>query len=164
MVAAIFLRLLETPLRPCWRICSGYPLERAADFVHAISRSITELMVKALQQQPLMRVAYADFEELIASCRGAFKAWDDAMDSFRSLLRTMALKKKDASFGTSSLPVRTNLFAMLFTALDDHKSFVCSLECGQRPSLSIMRSKRGWSNCKRFVGNMSNFDKSSAAF
>lgn len=70
-------------------------------------------MVKALQQQPLMRVAYADFEELITSCRGAFKAWDDAMDSFRSLLRTMALKKKDASFGTSSLPVRTNAFCMV---------------------------------------------------
>lgn len=68
-------------------------------------------MLKALVHQPLMHMNFRDFDELLGSCRAAFKAWDDAMDGFRSLVRTMTLRKKDGATAASSLPVcagRTN--------------------------------------------------------
>lgn len=37
---------------------SNYPIDRVADFVHAVSRNVTEVMARILAQQPLMRMPF----------------------------------------------------------------------------------------------------------
>ena len=87
------------------------------------------LMLKVLHQQPLMHMSYRGFDALAGSCRAAFKAWDDSIDDFRSLLRTMTLRKKDGTTTASALPV--------CCAAQSNKAFKACIHHG-RPNTCVL--------------------------
>jgi len=74
---------------------SNYPLNRAIQFIEAISKDLTTQLLKVLSTQRLMIISFDDFEKTIKSCFAVFTAWDDEYEKLQAILRDLAKRKRD---------------------------------------------------------------------
>jgi len=57
-----------------------YPVERAVKLVEAISRDVTDVLVRMLSTKRLMQLPYDNFESLTAGCEALFKTWEEQVE------------------------------------------------------------------------------------
>jgi len=74
-----------------------YPPSRALKLLQAISRDVTERLLKTLAKQGLLTMSYHDFDRVIHGCELVFAAWDHEDEKFRGVLRTMLQRRRDES-------------------------------------------------------------------
>uniref|UniRef100_A0A1I7Y6V7 Dynein heavy chain, cytoplasmic n=1 Tax=Steinernema glaseri TaxID=37863 RepID=A0A1I7Y6V7_9BILA len=75
---------------------SKYPIARALKFIEAISRDLTDQMLKILGgPRRLMYINLNDFEELMRGCFNVFQAWDDENEKLSLILRELVKKKRE---------------------------------------------------------------------
>jgi dynein heavy chain 1 len=74
-----------------------YPVPRALKLVQAISRDLTNQLLKVLGTRRLMHVSYEEFDRIMAGCKKVFTVWEDEDEKFRNLLRDLLKKKRDDS-------------------------------------------------------------------
>eukprot|EP00052_Salpingoeca_macrocollata_P029607 m.302067 g.302067 ORF g.302067 m.302067 type:complete len:4524 (+) comp22998_c0_seq7:51-13622(+) len=72
-----------------------YPVARALKLVQAISRDLTEQLLKVLAGSGLMQVNFSEFERIVKGCEKVFAAWEEEDDRFRNILRDLLKKKRD---------------------------------------------------------------------
>ena len=72
-----------------------YPIQRALRLVEAISRDLSNQLLKVLSTRRLMQVAFEEFEKVMNCCFEVFNTWDDEHEKFHGLMRDMAKKKRE---------------------------------------------------------------------
>ena len=72
-----------------------YPLTRTLKLIEAISKDLTNQLLKVLSTQRLMAVSFDDFEKTIKACLSVFTAWDDEYEKLQAMLRDFAKRKRD---------------------------------------------------------------------
>ncbi len=74
---------------------SKYPLVRTLKLIEAISKDLTNQLLKVLSTQRLMAISFDDFEKTMKSCLSVFTAWDDEYEKLQAMLRDYAKRKRD---------------------------------------------------------------------
>ncbi|RUS77140.1 hypothetical protein EGW08_015096 [Elysia chlorotica] len=74
---------------------SKYPMQRGLRLVEAISRDISNQMLKILGTRRLMHIPFDEFEKVMAACFEVFSTWDDEFDKLTGLLRDLVKKKRE---------------------------------------------------------------------
>ena len=72
-----------------------YPILRALRLVEAISRDLSNQLLKVLSSRRLMHVPFEEFEKVMNQCFEVFNTWDDEHEKFHGLMRDMAKKKRE---------------------------------------------------------------------
>jgi dynein heavy chain 1 len=72
-----------------------YPIMRALRLVEAISRDLSNQLLKVLGTRRLMHAPFDEFEKVMNQCFDVFNTWDDEHDKFHGLMRDMAKKKRE---------------------------------------------------------------------
>ena len=72
-----------------------YPIQRALRLVEAISRDLSNQLLKVLSTRRLMQVPFEEFEKVMNQCFEVFNTWDDEHEKFHGLMRDMAKKKRE---------------------------------------------------------------------
>ena len=72
-----------------------YPIPRALKLFEAISRDLTNQMLKVLGTRRMMLIPFDEFEKVVQSCLDVFNFWDEEYEKIHGLLRDMAKKKRD---------------------------------------------------------------------
>eukprot|EP00931_Biecheleriopsis_adriatica_P034702 TRINITY_DN20021_c0_g5_i1.p1 TRINITY_DN20021_c0_g5~~TRINITY_DN20021_c0_g5_i1.p1 ORF type:complete len:4603 (-),score=1119.02 TRINITY_DN20021_c0_g5_i1:34-13842(-) len=75
------------------RNATQYPLWRAMNVVEAVSRDLSDRLLKILSTQRLMQQESEMFSQNMASCAELFRVWNDEVGQFRQLVREQ-LKKR----------------------------------------------------------------------
>ncbi|EDV24404.1 uncharacterized protein TRIADDRAFT_24890 [Trichoplax adhaerens] len=74
-----------------------YPVQRALRLVEAISRDLSNQVLKILSTRRLMHMNIDEFEKVMTTCFEIFVTWDDEYDKLQSLLRDIVKKKREES-------------------------------------------------------------------
>ncbi|XP_034944602.1 dynein heavy chain, cytoplasmic isoform X1 [Chelonus insularis] len=72
-----------------------YPVQRVLRLVEAISRDLSQQLLKVLGTRRLMHIPFDEFEKVMTQCFEVFNTWDDEYDKLTSLLRDFVKKKRD---------------------------------------------------------------------
>lgn len=72
-----------------------YPIQRALRLVEAISRDLSNQLLKVLSTRRLMHIPFEEFEKVMNQCFEVFNTWDDEHEKFHGLMRDMAKKKRE---------------------------------------------------------------------
>ncbi|XP_011314571.1 dynein heavy chain, cytoplasmic isoform X1 [Fopius arisanus] len=72
-----------------------YPIQRVLRLVEAISRDLSQQLLKVLGTRRLMHIPFDEFEKVMAQCFEVFITWDDEYDKLTGLLRDFVKKKRD---------------------------------------------------------------------
>ena len=72
-----------------------YPIQRSLRLVEAISRDLSNQLLKVLSTRRLMHVPFDEFEKVMNQCFEVFNTWDDEHEKFHGLMRDMAKKKRE---------------------------------------------------------------------
>lgn len=73
-----------------------YPIKRALKLIEAISKDLTEKLLKLLGTRRLMHIPFVEFERVISECAKVFQTWENEYDKFQALLHDMAKKKRES--------------------------------------------------------------------
>ncbi|KAL3321193.1 Cytoplasmic dynein 1 heavy chain 1 [Cichlidogyrus casuarinus] len=87
-IAAIFFHLKK--LRN-----TKYPMNRALELISAISRDLSNQLLKVLSAKRLMYMSYEEFDQVMRQCNEVFATWDDEYERQSSLMRDLVKKKRD---------------------------------------------------------------------
>lgn len=63
-----------------------YPIQRALKLIEAISRDLSDQLLKALGTRRLMHISFDVFERVMSQCFEVFSCWDDEYDKLQGLL------------------------------------------------------------------------------
>ncbi|KAI0242051.1 dynein heavy chain [Massospora cicadina] len=77
---------------------SPYPVRRSIQFVEAISRDMTDQLLKILGTRRLMYIDYADFDHIMRSVTRLFSTWEDLAREFTTLARDLTRKRGEKFF------------------------------------------------------------------
>lgn len=80
-----------------------YPVKRALALVEAISRDLSETLIKVLSSQRLMYQEFSGFCDVIAGTNDVFLAWDDSMKEFVNIAREVTRKRQE-----KFIPIKVN--------------------------------------------------------
>ena len=72
-----------------------YPLVRTHKLIEAISKDLTNQLLKVLSTQRLMAISFDDFEKTMKSSFSVFTAWDEEYEKLQGVLREYAKRKRD---------------------------------------------------------------------
>ncbi len=72
-----------------------YPIQRALRLVEAISRDLSNQLLKVLNTRRLMFISFEEFEKVINQCSEVFGTWDDEYDKLQGLMRDIVKRKRD---------------------------------------------------------------------
>ncbi|XP_065362456.1 dynein heavy chain, cytoplasmic-like [Calliphora vicina] len=72
-----------------------YPIQRCLKLIEAISRDLSEQLLKVLGTRRLMHIPFDEFERVMNQCFEIFSCWDDEFDKLQGLLRDIIKKKRD---------------------------------------------------------------------
>lgn len=72
-----------------------YPIQRALRLIEAISRDLSQQLLKVLGTRRLMHIPFDEFERVMNQCFEVFSCWDDEFDKLQGLLRDIVKKKRD---------------------------------------------------------------------
>lgn len=72
-----------------------YPIQRALRLIEAISRDLSQQLLKVLGTRRLMHIPFDEFERVMNQCFEIFSCWDDEYDKLQQLLRDLVKKKRD---------------------------------------------------------------------
>lgn len=72
-----------------------YPIHRAFKLIEAISRDLSQQLLKVLGTRRLMHIPFDEFERVMNQCFEVFGCWDDEYDKLQGLLRDIVKKKRD---------------------------------------------------------------------
>ncbi|XP_053612058.1 dynein heavy chain, cytoplasmic isoform X6 [Plodia interpunctella] len=72
-----------------------YPIQRGLRLVEAISRDLSQQLLKVLGTRRLMHIPFEDFERVMTQCFEVFSCWDDEYEKLQGLLRDIVKKKRD---------------------------------------------------------------------
>lgn len=72
-----------------------YPIQRALRLIEAISRDLSQQLLKVLGTRRLMHIPFDEFERVMNQCFEVFTCWDDEYDKLQGLLRDIVKKKRD---------------------------------------------------------------------
>ncbi|CAO1413898.1 unnamed protein product [Diamesa tonsa] len=72
-----------------------YPIQRALRLIEAISRDLSQQLLKVLGTRRLMHIPFDEFERVMNQCFEVFSCWDDEYDKLQGLLRDIVKKKRD---------------------------------------------------------------------
>lgn len=72
-----------------------YPIQRALRLIEAISRDLSQQLLKVLGTRRLMHIPFDEFERVMNQCFEIFGCWDDEYDKLQQLLRDLVKKKRD---------------------------------------------------------------------
>lgn len=72
-----------------------YPIQRALRLIEAISRDLSQQLLKVLGTRRLMHIPFDEFERVMNQCFEIFSCWDDEYDKLQGLLRDIVKKKRD---------------------------------------------------------------------
>ncbi|XP_014219620.1 dynein heavy chain, cytoplasmic [Copidosoma floridanum] len=72
-----------------------YPIQRVLRLVEAISRDLSQQLLKVLGTRRLMHISFEDFENVMTQCFELFNTWDDEYDKLTQLLREFVKRKRD---------------------------------------------------------------------
>ena len=62
-----------------------------AQLVEALSRDLTAGLRRCLGSKALLKLEYAEFEQLLLDVVSLFKAWDDALQSFKDVRAMLSI-------------------------------------------------------------------------
>uniref|UniRef100_A0A1I8II96 Dynein heavy chain, cytoplasmic n=1 Tax=Macrostomum lignano TaxID=282301 RepID=A0A1I8II96_9PLAT len=77
-----------------------YPIQRALRLIEAISRDLSNQLLKVLGTRRLMHIQHDEFEEIMTACFDVFTSWDDEYDKLQGLLRDLVKKKREEMMKT----------------------------------------------------------------
>lgn len=72
-----------------------YPIQRCLRLIEAISRDLSQQLLKVLGTRRLMHIPFDEFERVMNQCFEVFSCWDDEYDKLQGLLRDIVKKKRD---------------------------------------------------------------------
>ncbi|XP_064623935.1 cytoplasmic dynein 1 heavy chain 1-like isoform X3 [Lineus longissimus] len=72
-----------------------YPIQRALRLVEAISRDLSQQLLKVLGTRRLMHIPFDEFEKVMTANFDVFSTWDDEYDKLQGLLRDLVKKKRE---------------------------------------------------------------------
>ncbi|XP_055612109.1 dynein heavy chain, cytoplasmic isoform X2 [Uranotaenia lowii] len=72
-----------------------YPIQRALRLIEAISRDLSQQLLKVLGTRRLMHIPFDEFERVMNQCFEVFSCWDDEYDKLQGILRDIVKKKRD---------------------------------------------------------------------
>uniref|UniRef100_A0A1B0B0C4 Dynein heavy chain, cytoplasmic n=1 Tax=Glossina palpalis gambiensis TaxID=67801 RepID=A0A1B0B0C4_9MUSC len=72
-----------------------YPIQRCLKLIEAISRDLSQQLLKVLGTRRLMHIPFDEFERVMNQCFEIFSSWDDEYDKLQGLLRDIVKKKRD---------------------------------------------------------------------
>ncbi|XP_005182290.1 dynein heavy chain, cytoplasmic isoform X3 [Musca domestica] len=72
-----------------------YPIQRCLKLIEAISRDLSQQLLKVLGTRRLMHIPFDEFERVMNQCFEIFSCWDDEYDKLQGLLRDIVKKKRD---------------------------------------------------------------------
>lgn len=72
-----------------------YPIQRALRLIEAISRDLSQQLLKVLGTRRLMHIPFDEFERVMNQCFEIFSCWDDEYDKLQQMLRDLVKKKRD---------------------------------------------------------------------
>lgn len=72
-----------------------YPTQRALRLIEAISRDLSQQLLKVLGTRRLMHIPFDEFERVMSQCFEVFTCWDDEYEKLQGLLRDLVKKKRD---------------------------------------------------------------------
>lgn len=72
-----------------------YPIQRALRLIEAISRDLSQQLLKVLGTRRLMHIPFDEFERVMNQCFEIFSCWDDEFEKLQGLLRDIVKKKRD---------------------------------------------------------------------
>jgi dynein heavy chain 1 len=72
-----------------------YPIQRALRLIEAISRDLSQQLLKVLGTRRLMHIPFDEFERVMNQCFEIFCCWDDEYEKLQGLLRDIVKKKRD---------------------------------------------------------------------
>lgn len=72
-----------------------YPIQRCLRLIEAISRDLSQQLLKVLGTRRLMHIPFDEFERVMNQCFEVFSCYDDEYDKLQGLLRDIVKKKRD---------------------------------------------------------------------
>jgi dynein heavy chain 1, cytosolic len=72
-----------------------YPIQRALRLIEAISRDLSQQLLKVLGTRRLMHIPFDEFERVMNQCFEVFTCWDDEYVKLQGLLQDIVKKKRD---------------------------------------------------------------------
>ncbi|KAI8459260.1 dynein heavy chain, N-terminal region 1-domain-containing protein [Phakopsora pachyrhizi] len=82
---------------------SPYPIRRALPLAEAISKDLTETLLKVLTNHRLMYMEYATFSKVIASTAAVCQTWDEQIKDFTTVARDLTRKRNE-----KFIPIKIN--------------------------------------------------------
>lgn len=82
---------------------SPYPIRRALPLVEAISKDLSEQLLKVLKTSKLMYTSFGTFESLLSQVSEIFTTWDDLIKEFTNVAREVTRKRNE-----KFLPIKIN--------------------------------------------------------
>ena len=70
-----------------------YPLSRAVKLIDAISRDLTQQMLRILSSRRLILLDYHEFEPVLMSAADVFATWEDEYEKLQGVMRDIAKRK-----------------------------------------------------------------------
>eukprot|EP01134_Creolimax_fragrantissima_P000215 CFRG0215T1 len=64
---------------------TNYKVMHAYSLVASVSQAVTDQMFKILEDYPLLKIDYKEFQALIKQCKLAFKEWGDSLRTFQTV-------------------------------------------------------------------------------
>ena len=84
---------------------SPYPIRRALPLVEAISKDLSDQLLRVLRSQKLMYASYTAFESALGTVAAIFATWDDCIKEFTNVAREVTRKRAE-----KFLPIKINAF------------------------------------------------------
>ena len=72
-----------------------YPILRAFRLVEAISRDLSNQLLKVLGTRRITHISFEEFEKVMSACFEVFSTWDDEYEKLQGLLRDLLKKKRE---------------------------------------------------------------------
>ncbi|KAH0545547.1 hypothetical protein FGG08_000378 [Glutinoglossum americanum] len=88
------ISLIFTHLNKKLRICP-YPIRRALPLVEAISADLDTQLHQLVHGRSLMHLEYRDFETLMKTAAGIWKAWDENIKEFTNVAREVTRRRNE---------------------------------------------------------------------
>ena len=82
---------------------SPYPIRRALPLVEAISKDLSEQLLRVLNAQKLMYASFPTFEASLSQVASIFATWDDLLKEFTNVAREVTRKRSE-----KFIPIKIN--------------------------------------------------------
>ncbi|KXS20765.1 hypothetical protein M427DRAFT_130976 [Gonapodya prolifera JEL478] len=88
---------------------SPYPIRRALALVEAISRDLSDQLLRVLAPRRLMFIPYAEFDRATSGCEAVFNAWDEELKEFLPTARDLIRKRSEKPMQMKVVPAHGRL-------------------------------------------------------